>query len=888
MALKKHVMMVATGALLACLQLVAQQSAPIYLDPHAMVDARVNDLVRRMTLEEKALQLQHEAPAIARLQVPAYRWWNESLHGVSREGYMTVFPQAIGLAATWDQQLMHKVGEAVSVEARARHNDAMDPASRDHFDLWKFGLDFWAPNVNIFRDPRWGRGQETYGEDPFLTGSLAVQYVLGMQGPDPRHPRVIATPKHYAVHSGPESERHHFDVSPSPHDVADTYLPAFRAAVTAGHADSIMCSYNRIDGTPACANAKYLETFLRKDWKFGGYVVTDCGAVNDFVKGHKSSPDAEHAIASALKAGVDLLCSSEGEVKTVPAAIKDGLLTEADVNRAVKRLFKARFELGLFDTFGSSEFDRIPLATVNSPEHRALALRAARESMVLLKNDKGILPLSPSVKTIAVVGPNASLIQALEGNYNGTAKDPVRPVDGITAEFKNARVLYAQGSSHTSQTPVPVPRSVFTTTTTGSEHGLKGEYFNNLDFSGKPVVTRVDPEIDFDWDGDTPDPAVTRDRFCTRWSGFITAPGPGSYTFSSKFAKRWFDQKGGENEAFKILIDGKLVSEGTNDKRPDAPFTFADTKPHAIAIEYVHDFPRLDGGITIGWIPDEEQMRAEAVRAAEQADVVVAVVGLNSYTLEGEEYPLHIPGFSGGDRTNIELPDTQVKLLNSLAATGKPLVVVLMNGSALAGAWVKDAGALLEAWYPGEEGGAAIAQTLSGRNNPSGRLPLTFYASSKDLPAFGDYSMQHRTYRYYKGETLFHFGEGLSYTTFAYSKAKASAAVIQAGKPLRVDVDVKNSGPVDGDDVVELYVVPPQGGVAAIQALQGFQRVTVAAGETQHLQFTLQPRSLSVVDAAGVRRVKAGTYRIVVGGGLPNVSSQMVTVKIVGDQVLPE
>jgi beta-glucosidase len=487
------------------------------------------------------------------------------------------------------------------------------------------------------------------------------------------------------------------------------------------------------------------------------------------------------------------------------------------------------------------------------------------------------------------VGPNASLIQALEGNYNGTANHPVRPVDGIRAEFAGARVVYAQGSSHTSQTPVPVPRSVLRPALDSAEEGLRGEYFNNLTFAGKPAVTRVDPEIDFDWDGDTPDPAVSRDQFTVRWTGYITAPGPGTYVFSSKFAKRWFDQKGGENESFRILIDGAVVSEGTNDKRPDAPYTFQDTKPHAITVEYTHDFAGFDGGLTIGWIPDEAQMRAEAVRAAEKSDAVVAVVGLNSYTLEGEEYPLHIPGFSGGDRTNIELPETQGKLLDALAATGKPLVVVLMNGSALAGGWVKDAGALLEAWYPGEVGGTAIARTLSGRNNPAGRLPVTFYASSEELPAFTDYSMANRTYRYFMGKTLFGFGYGLSYSRFGYSGLKASAAELKAGEPLRVEVDVENLGKVAGDEVAELYVVPPAGAAMPLAQLRGFERMRLVAGERRHVVFPLDARSLSTVDAAGQRSVAAGTYRIVVGGGQPGMENDVETVvKIVGSRALPE
>ena len=870
----------------------AQTGPVIYLNPHAPLDKRVDDLVSRMTLSEKAAQLQHEAPAISRLGVPAYRWWNESLHGVSRQGYMTVFPQAIGLAATWDKALIRQVGETISVEARARYNDANKPESRDHASAWSFGLDFWAPNVNIFRDPRWGRGQETYGEDPFLTGALAVEYIHGMQGADPDRPRVVATPKHFAVHSGPESLRHEFNVRPSAHDLADTYLPAFRAAIVDGHAGSIMCSYNRIDGDPACANRRLLETILRKDWGFKGYVVTDCGAVNDFVKGHKTSPDAAHAVVSALQSGVDLLCSSDKEIDQLPNAVRTGLIKEETINTAVKRVFKARFELGLFDPPASNSYQSIPLGEVHSPAHRALALKASEEAIVLLKNENHMLPLATAIKTIAVIGPNASLIQALEGNYNGTAQNPVRPIDGIAAEFKGkAKVLYAQGSSHTSQTPVPIARSAFRPSLDTQQSGLKGQYFNSLDFAGSPVFTRIDPEIDFDWDGDTPSPAVHRDKFAVRWTGFITAPGPGTYVFSSRFAKRWFDETGGENEAYKISIDGKLVSEGKNKERPDVSFTFQDTKPHSVQIEYLHDFQRLDGGLTIGWIPDEKQMRDEAVRTARQADVIIAVVGLNSYTLEGEEYPLHIPGFSGGDRTNIELPETQVKLLDALAATGKPVVVVLMNGSALAGDWIKrDAAALIEAWYPGEAGGEAIARTLSGRNNPAGRLPITFYQSSADLPPFEDYSMSGRTYRYFKGTPLYGFGDGLSYSTFAYKDLKLSSMSLTAGEPMNVDVDVVNTGTYGGDEVAELYLIPPGGDGAPLAALRNFDRVTLAPGGSHRVRFTLDARQLSTVNSAGVRQVKAGKYQIVVGGSQPGRSANQVKAafSIVGTVTLPE
>ncbi len=757
----------------------AEKPSPAYRDTSLPIEKRVADLVSRMTLEEKVRQMQHTAPAIPRLGVPSYDWWSEALHGVARSGYATVFPQAIGMAATWDHNLIHREGETIATEARAKYNQAQREGNHSIF----FGLDFWSPNINIFRDPRWGRGQETYGEDPFLTAKLGVAFVTGLQGDDPKYRKTIATPKHYAVHSGPDPERHRFNVQVSPHDLEDTYLPAFRATIVEGHADSIMCAYNAVDGVPACANKFLLQDTLRDAWKFQGYVTSDCGAVEDITTGHKFTPDNEHGSALAVQAGTDTTCGNE--YVALVKAVQEGLIKESEIDTSLKRLFIARFQMGMFDPPNAVSFNQIPFSANDSPQHRDLALQAARESMVLLKNQDGILPFKSSFKTIAVIGPNAESLAALEGNYNGKPSHPVYPLDGIRklSEGK-AKVLYSQGSPYLKELPVPVPRTAFHTAGDASTEGLKAEYFSNTDLSGKPVLTRMDPQIQFDWNAAAPAKGVPMKAFAVRWTGTLTPPGPGDYTFS--VPKPGWHPDGGK-EAYRIYLDGKLVLDTTlpvpttwvkQEKEPQTTFQahFEDTKAHAFRLEYVHDCPLFGAGATLNWQPPSEALRDEAVKAAQQADVVVAFVGL-SPDLEGEEMPIQVPGFSGGDRTEIGLPGAQQELLEALAATGKPLVVVLMNGSALAVNWAQEhAAAVLEAWYPGEEGGTAIAETLLGINNPAGRLPVTFYASLDQLPPFDDYSMRNRTYRYFQGKPLYGFGYGLSYSTFEYSNLKLSSA----------------------------------------------------------------------------------------------------------------
>jgi beta-glucosidase len=651
-----------------------------------------------MTLEEKVLQMQNGAPAIPRLDIPAYDWWNEALHGVARAGLATVFPHAIGLAATWDAPLMGRIAGAISTEARAKYNEFIrnDDHRRYH------GLTFWSPNINIFRDPRWGRGQETYGEDPFLTGRMAVAFIQGLQGDDPHYYKVIATAKHFAVHSGPESTRHSFDARPSERDLEQTYLPAFRAALVEGKADSVMCAYNRIDGMPACASDDLLVKRLRGQWGFQGYVVSDCGAIADIFRGHRFKANAAEASAAAVKAGTDLTCGTE--YRALADAVKSGLITEKEIDRSLERLFTARFKLGMFDPPERVPFSKIPYSENDSAAHRQLALEAARKSIVLLKND-GTLPLKPSIHRIAVVGPSAADAEALLGNYNGTPSKSVTPREGIETLFAGkAEVRYAAGAPYTSN---------------ASAEGLLAE--------------------------------------------------------------------------------------------------------------------------AIGFIKD--------------SDVAILCVGLNP-RLEGEEMRVAIPGFAGGDRTDIELPEPQRKLIEAAVATGKPVVVVLSSGSALAVNYAaQHAAAVLQLWYGGEEAGTALAETLSGANSPAGRLPITFYKSASDLPPFDDYSMNGRTYRYFKGEVLYPFGFGLSYSKFVYSGLRAK----RTGTAGSVSVRVKNDFAVEGDEVVQLYIST---GGDSIRDLRGFERVHLKPGEVREVSFTLQelPKQKVQLTAGGGQPIGRSSF----------------------------
>jgi beta-glucosidase len=850
-----------------------------YLNPSLPLDQRVDDLVSRMTLEEKASQLVNQARAIPRLQVPAYDWWSEALHGVANAGTATVFPEPIGLAATFDVPLIHDMAVVISTEARAKHNQAVRAGRRDIME----GLDFWSPNINIFRDPRWGRGQETYGEDPFLTGRMGVAFVTGMQGDDPKYFRVISTPKHFAVHSGPEPSRHSINVEVSKHDMEDTYLPAFRAAVTEGKAESVMCAYNRVNGEPACANTFLLKEQLRSAWKFNGYVVSDCDAIVDIFSGHHFTKSMAEAAAVSMKAGMDNECAdfftkatdNSDYIKYVEA-VKYGLLSEKDIDVALKRLFTARFKLGMFDPPEIVPYAQTPDSEIDSDTHRALALRAARESIVLLKND-GALPLRPDVRKIAVVGPLAESIRVLDGNYSGTASRATSTLDGIRQQFTSAHVTYAPGMNFLRNEGL-IPTTVLSTDE--GQAGLKGEYFSKSDFAGTPQLARVDKVIDlqrFHPEQSSIAPPAGMGDFSVRWTGFLTPDESGDY------------QIGNVGSMNRLWLDGKLIVDDfiLHDPKPTKATVHLE-KGHRYAIKL--EYGQGGTGIRLVWLRLVANPIPEAVALAKDADVVVAVVGITSQ-LEGEEMKVDVPGFKGGDRTSLDLPKEEEDLLEALKPTGKPLVVVLMNGSALSVNWASEhADVVLDAWYSGEEGGTAIAQTLAGLNNPAGRLPVTFYKSVEQLPVFEDYSMKNRTYRYFKGESLYAFGYGLSYSKFEYSNLKLSTADLKAGESLGVDADVRNVSSREGDEVVELYLSFPKSPAAPIRALRGFTRVHIGVGETKHIHFTLDARDLSEVSENGDRLVAGGKYRVSIGGGQPGTGAPEAEMefKIKGDQKLPD
>jgi len=878
-------------------------SSPDSLNTHLTAEQRAHDLVSRMTLAEKASQLEDWAMAIPRLGIPDYQTWNEALHGVAYDGYATVFPQAIGNAATWDPTLLHEIGKVISLEARAKYNQAQRHGNHRIF----FGLTFWSPNINIFRDPRWGRGQETYGEDPFLTGKLGSAFITGIQGDDPAHPRAIATSKHFAVHSGPEPLRHGFNVNPSPRDLEETYLPAFRTTVIDAHVGSIMCAYNAIDQSPACTNKQLLKDHLRDSWGFKGFVVSDCGAIVDINEGHKKTSDIMHSAVLSLEAGTDLSCSIwAAGFNTLAEAVAQGLTSEAAVTQATERLYSARFRLGLFDPLGASEFDRIPESEIASALSRSVALKAGEESLVLLKNS-GVLPLKQTMARIAVVGPTADLLIDLEGNYKGTPVHPVTPLEGMKNQFGARSILYAQGSGMANGLGVTVPRTAF-----GA--GLKTDFFATPDWTGRPVATLTEALIQDDWQNAFPVPEVATSNYSVRWTGSFTVPAAGHYILSLDPAH---SHPYSPVETYRLKLDGKLISEGSlrspanialigNFKSgpgasPTAPpiqqspqsavipIDFADTKPHEICVEYSHSADMFGGGLTLKWQAPAQGLLDEAISRAKESDAVVAFIGL-SPDLEGEEMKIKIDGFDGGDRTRIDLPEPQQKLLEAMGATGKPLIVVLQSGSAVALNWANEhASAIIAAWYPGVEGGTAIARTLAGLSNPGGRLPVTFYAGLDGLPAFTDYSMKGRTYRYFTGKPLWGFGYGLSYSTFNYDAVKLSATSVKAGDPLTATVRVTNTGTMAGDEVVEAYLKTPQPD-GPIHSLVAFQRVHINAKESREVKLTVDPRALSSVDEEGNRKILAGKYTLSVGGAQPQEAASKAEAEftITGSVPLPK
>jgi beta-glucosidase len=865
--------------------LLSAQQAPAYLDTTLTPEQRAADLVHRMTLDEKASQLVNQARAIPRLGVTAYDWWSEALHGVARPG-VTEFPEPIGLAATFDPAAIHRMAVVIGTEGRIKHVQAVQQngGSSDIFQ----GLDFWAPNINIFRDPRWGRGQETYGEDPFLTARMGVAFVTGMQGDDPKYFRVISTPKHYAVHSGPESTRHVADVTVSKHDELDTYLPAFRATVTEAKADSVMCAYNSINGQPACANEFLLVNQLRDKWAFKGYVVSDCGAVVDIYRNHKFEPSQPQASAISLQRGMDNECvdftfkvNDDHDYKPYVDAVKQGFLKESDIDTAVTRLFIARIKLGMFDPPDMVPYNKIDPAELNSAAHREMARVVADESMVLLKND-GILPLKGTQK-IAVIGPLAAQTKVLLGNYNGTPTHTVSILEGLRKEFAGSQIRYEAGTQFLSHDADPVPASAFTV---DGKPGIKVS-FSRLDMSNinnvqamQPLAERIDPTIDA---GARPLPAAVAQvhPLAIHWDGMIVVAETGDYNLGLK-----------AEGFFRVQLNGKNVTSSYGGDASEAKLGRVHLeagKPAALHVEYT---PPETGAPFAQLVYAKVDLRPQsaAIAAARNADVVVAVLGISS-ELEGEEMEVSEPGFKGGDRTSIDLPRPEQDLLEALVGTGKPVILILTNGSALAVNWASQhANAILDAWYPGEEGGTAVAETLSGKNNPAGRLPVTFYTGVDQLPPFDSYAMQGRTYRYFEGKPLYPFGFGLSYTRFAYSNLKLPPGAVPAGEPVVAEVTITNTGKLAGDEVAQLYLTFPDVKGAPLRALRAFQRIHLDPGQSQTVHFELKPRDLSMVSEAGEPIVAAGSYTVAVGGGQPGTAAPSVSgsLQIQGSVHLPE
>ncbi len=849
----------------------AQAAADKFHDASLTPQQRAADLVARMTLEEKAAQLGNVAPAIPRLGVPKYNWWNEGLHGVARAGIATVFPQAIGMAAAWDEPMMQQVGDTIATEFRAKY---IERVQKDGGTDWYRGLTVWSPNINIFRDPRWGRGQETYGEDPYLTARIGVGFIKGLQGSDPKFYKTIATSKHFAVHSGPESNRHREDVHPSAHDLEDTYLPAFRATVTEAKVQSVMCAYNAVDGIPACASDDLMEKHLRQAWGFKGFVVSDCGGAANIYRAdalhYTKTP--EEGVAAGFKAGMDLICGDYRNHMTTDAdaivnAVKQGKLPQAVVDRSLERLFIGRIELGMFDAPQSLPFAKIKSTDYDTPAHHAVALEMAKKSLVLLKND-GLLPLKSAPKTIAVIGPNADSYDALVGNYYGKPSKPVTVLAGLRARFPQSKIVYVEGTGLVGPAEPAVPDNALCQDAACTKPGLKAEQFAGQQLQGK-ATARVDTNARFDWQGEGQDTSI-------RWTGFIKAPSSGEYRFR-------FQSEGG----YRVYVGDKLVVDewGVSDAPSilSGKTTLTAGQVYPIRVESFQNGPR--GNQRLLWSPPVDGGK-EAVAAAQSADVVVFVGGLSA-RVEGEEMKVEAAGFAGGDRTSLDLPKPQQTLLERVHATKKPVVLVLMNGSALAVNWAdKNVPAIVEAWYPGGDGGTAVAGLIAGDFSPAGRLPVTFYKSADQLPAFNDYRMDGRTYRYFKGDVLYPFGHGLSYTTFSYKAPSLSAKSIKAGESVKASVAVTNSGKRDSDEVVQLYVAKPND--SAKPVLAGFSRVHLKAGETKTVAMNLDARALSQVDAKGVRKVVPGAYTIHLGGGQPKHAKTVSTALTVsGSADLP-
>ncbi len=836
------------------------------------IEQRVNDVVSRLTLEEKVSQMLNATPAISRLGIPAYDWWNEVLHGVARTPYkVTSYPQAIGMAATWDSNSLYRMADFSAMEGRAIHNKAIElNKTGDRY----VGLTYWTPNINIFRDPRWGRGQETYGEDPFLTAMLAKAFVRGLQGEDPKYLKAAACAKHFAVHSGPEPSRHSDNFNPTAYDLWDTYLPAFKELIVKANVAGVMCAYNAVYTQPCCGSDLLMNDILRNQWKFTGYVTSDCWAIDDFFRYHKTHKDATVSAVDAVMHGTDVECG-QTVYKTLVDAVKNGLITEAQLDVSLKRLFMIRYRLGMFDPPSMVKYAQTSASALEAPAHQAHALKMAQQSIVLLRNENNTLPLSKKLKRIAVIGPNADNRIAILGNYNGTPSRVVSVLEGIKEKLgPGVEVVYEKAINFTNDT-LMVYDNISNRYSVEGKPGVKAEYFTNVKLEGAPAVTQMESDIDHYWtEGQTPAAGIPSIYYSARYTTQLKA---------DKEEEMNFEIEG--DDGYRIFINDKSVVDAWTRNRWGAKqFKLAVKKDSTYKI--VVEFQQGEGNAAIRLKSGHyEKTDFNALQnRMSHVDAILFVGGI-SPQLEGEEMPVTVPGFSGGDRTSILLPAVQTHLLKALQGTGKPVVFVMMTGSAIATPWESEnIPAIVNAWYGGQSAGTAVADVLFGDYNPAGRLPVTFYKSDSDLPSFSSYDMTGRTYRYFKGEALYPFGYGLSYTTFTYS-GLTIPATIQRNKTVKVNVLVKNTGKKDGEEVVQLYVSHAVSGVPApVKALKGFKRISLKAGQSQMVTFTLTPEQLSLVNKDGKLYQPKGKLAISLGGGQPGVKNK-TTSNVVSKQI---
>lgn len=829
-----------------------------FQNPELSFEKRVDDLVGRLTLEEKVAQMLNAAPAIPRLEVPAYEWWNETLHGVGRTKYhVTVFPQAIAMAATFDPDALFKMADYSAMEGRVIYNKAEKRGKRYE------GLTYWTPNINIFRDPRWGRGQETYGEDPYLTGLLGDAFVRGLQGNDPKYLKAAACAKHFAVHSGPEPLRHHFNIDVSPYELWDTYLPAFEKLVTGSDVAGVMCAYNAFRTQPCCGSDLLMTDILRNQWKFKGYVTSDCGGIEDFFTKHKTHAGAEEASVDAVVHGTDVECG-HGAYLSLVDAVKKGKISENQIDISVKRLFLIRFRLGLFDPVSMVKYAQVADSVLNSNEHRRHALLMARESMVLLKND-GLLPLSKKLKKLVVLGPNADNAISILGNYNGTPERAVTVLQGIKDKLgKDVQVVYESPISFTSKELLYYDdiRGEFSFE---GKPGFKAEYFDNAAVSGQPVSVRQEAVLDNSWqEGQVVSGPVTASNFSARYQTTFRADADQDMSVELQ-----------ADNGCRLWLNDELIIEDWNGKRRELKRYDLKVKKGSVyrfRIEYWQSDASAYIKFRLGKYRSSD---FDALVARHQdADAFIFAGGI-SPQLEGESMKVDAPGFKGGDRTSIMLPEVQTELMRKLKASGKPVVFVMMTGSALATPWESEnIPAILNAWYGGQDAGTAVADILFGDYCPSGRLPVTFYQSDKDLGDFEDYTMSNRTYRYFSGKPLYGFGYGLSYTSFKYDNFILDHKVL-AAKGLNLSVRVSNTGKMDGDELVQVYLMNKNSKITtAIKELKAIKRVHLKAGESKVIKLRIEPDALSYVKADGQRAPLNGEALLSIGGCQPDESNR--------------